>query len=313
MSRFFSVWTLAALTLAWVLPSSSFAAPFAEGPKKCQECHEAEYDVWKNSQHSKAYKAFHKHADAKKIVKAVGGPKSVKKNPTCALCHYTMVAKKAGGKARAKAGPSCESCHGPSSDWRSVHNDFGGTDDPKKETAANRKKRHEAAKKAGMIWSFMRYDIASNCMECHGLANPKLKADVLAKMLDAGHPLKPEFELVRYSQGSVRHRFYPPDVSKNKELDQAGLSRLFVEGQMAKLVSATDALSKSKHEKYVAAQKKRAADARAALSKVKSVSAMKAFLSKPNDANARKVEAAIAKKDLSGEVGSLLPAPSTYK
>ena len=41
---------------------------------------------------------------------------------------------------------------------------------------------------------------------------------VLAKMLDAGHPSEPEFELVRYSQGSVRHRYYPPDFEKNSEM-----------------------------------------------------------------------------------------------
>ena len=294
-------------------PFAANAAPFAEGPKKCQECHEAEYEVWRGTQHAKGYKKFHKHKDAKKIVKAVGGKRSVKKNPTCALCHYTLVQKGPGKSAKAKAGPSCESCHGASSDWRAVHNDYGKGKDAKSESASHKKQRIAAAKKAGMVWSFMRYDIASNCMECHGLANPKLKASDLAKMLDAGHPLKPEFELVRYSQGSVRHRFYPPDVSKNKALDSAGLSRLFVEGQMAKLVSAMNALGKSKHPTYVAAQKKRADSARAALAKVASVRGMKAFLAKPTDANARKVEAAITKQDLSSKVGSLLPKPSTYK
>ncbi len=313
MSRFHSAFIMFCVTLTLAAPQVAHSAPYAEGPKKCQECHESEYEVWKDSKHATSYKAFHKHDDAKKIVEAVGGAKSVKRNDTCAMCHYTMVQKSASSKPKASAGPSCESCHGASSEWRSVHNDFGGTDDPKKETAANRKKRHEAAKKAGMIWSFMRYDIASNCMECHGLANPKLEADVLAKMLDAGHPIEPDFELVRYSQGSVRHRFYPPDVTKNKPLDDAGLARLFVEGQMAKLVSATQAAGKSQHPKYAAAQKKRAEDARAALTKVSSVPAMKTFLAEPTDANARAVEAAIATKNLSAEVGSLLPSPSTYK
>lgn len=313
MAGFVGVLRILASVVAVMLPFGLSAAPFAEGPKKCQECHESEYKVWSGTQHAKGYKAFHKGKKAKAIAKAVGGAKSIKKNKTCGLCHYTLVAKKAGKKARAKAGPSCESCHGPSSDWRLVHNDYGGAKDAKSEKPANKKKRIAAAKKAGMIWSFMRYDIASNCMECHGLANPALTGEVLGKMLDAGHPLKPEFELVRYSQGSVRHRFYPPDVTKNQELDKAGLSRLFVEGQLAKLVSATQAAGKSKHEKYVAAQKKRADSARAALSKVKSVGAMKAFLKKPNAANARKVEAAIASKDLSKEVGGLLPKKGSYK
>ena len=300
------------ITLA-MLPMVATAAPFAEGPKKCQECHEAEYGVWSKTQHAKGYKKFHKHKDAKKIVAAVGGKKSVKKNPTCALCHYTLIKKSAKKAARAKAGPSCESCHGPSSEWRKVHNEYGKGKDAKSESAAHKKQRIAAARKAGMVWSFMRYDIASNCMECHGLANPKLKSGDLAKMLDAGHPLNPDFELVRYSQGSVRHRFYLPDVSKNKSLDKAGLSRLFVEGQMAKLVSATAALGKSKHPKYVAAQKKRAASARAALAKAAAVKGMKAFLRKPTDASARKVAGAIASADLSGKVGSLLPSPGSYK
>jgi hypothetical protein len=300
---------LIALSVSWTVS----AAPFAEGPKKCLECHEAEYEVWKGTQHAKSYKGFHKRKDAKKIVAAIGGGKSVKKNATCALCHYTVARKKATSRAKAVAGPSCESCHGASSDWRKVHNDYGGNADAKTESAAHKKERLAAAKKAGMTWSFMRYDIATGCMECHGLANPNLDAGILAKMLDAGHPLKPDFELVKYSQGTVRHRFYPPNVNSNQKLDKAGLSRLFIEGQMAKLVSATAALSKSKHPGYVKAQKARAGAARSALGEVKSVASLKAFLASPNDANARKVEAAIKGKDLTREVGSLLPSPGSYK
>jgi hypothetical protein len=82
-----------------------------------------------------------------------------------------------------------------------------------------------------------------------------LDGDTLAKMLGAGHPLKTEFELVLYSQGSVRHRFYPPNVNQNSEMTAPELARLFVEGQAAKLVSATDALSKSSDAKYQEVQK----------------------------------------------------------
>ena len=58
---------------------ASLAAPFAEGPKKCQECHENEYDVWKATQHAKSYKSVHKTDEARAIVDAVGD-KSMKKS-----------------------------------------------------------------------------------------------------------------------------------------------------------------------------------------------------------------------------------------
>ena len=91
------------------------------------------------------------------------------------------------------------------------------------------------------------------------------------------------------------------------------LARLFVEGQAAKLVSATDALGKSSDAKYQEAQKKRPADASSALSSVKSVPEAAALLGDPNKANARKLVNAIAEKDLTDEVGGLLPDKSKYK
>jgi hypothetical protein len=45
----------------------------------------------------------------------------------------------------------------------------------------------------------MDYDIAANCVSCHGLAREDIKPDVLAKLLAAGHSVEPDFELVRYS------------------------------------------------------------------------------------------------------------------
>ena len=273
------------------------------GPKKCAECHEAEVGVWEGTAHHDSFKEVHKKAEAKKISQAAGGGKSMKKNETCQNCHYTMVSKRAGKDPRPMAGPSCESCHGASSEWIDVHND----------DKVPLEKRHAAAREKGMIWSFMHYDIAANCMQCHGLADPRLEAKELAAMLDAGHPINPDFELVRYSQGTVRHRFYPPDTSKNKEMTKAELARMFVTGQAAKLVSATEAAGKSDHAKYVEAQKKRAADASKALSLVKSVPEVKKLISSPSEASARAVVAAIKDKDLSGEVGSALPAKGSYK
>lgn len=305
-----SLWTLAISALWLGLSATVAAEPYVEGPKKCQECHEEEYKVWEGTKHFESYKTLHKKDKAKDIVKALGG-KRLKKDKVCTQCHYTMVQKDAGDDGKAEAGPSCESCHGASSEWRQVHNDYGG---PKvkaeNETPEHKAKRVQAAKDAGMIWSSMRYDIAANCMECHGLANPNVSGEELAKMLEAGHPLKPDFELVKYSQGKVRHRFYPPDVTKNAEMGAAELSRLFVEGQAAKLVSATQAANKSDHPKYKEAQQARIESAKKALA---NVAEAKDFLADPSDANARKLVEAIKDKDLSAQVGSLLPAKDSYK
>ena len=295
------------------MPQTVSAEPYVQGPKTCQECHRAEYEVWEGTQHAKSFREVHKMDEAKVITAAVGGKSSMKKNDTCTICHYTNVQKKAGAAGRPKAGPSCESCLGASSDWLDVHNNYGGPsikrDD---ETAEHKTERQQGAVDAGMTWSFMRYDIAKNCMSCHGLARDELDAGDLAKMLDAGHPLNPDFELVAYSQGSVRHRFYPPDVTTNAEMSAAELAETFIQGQAAKLVSAVGAMSKSDNPKYQAAQQKRMDDASAALSAV-GVPEAAALVADPTDANARALVAAIAGTDLSGDVQGLLPAAATYK
>ncbi|HEY5638399.1 MAG TPA: cytochrome c family protein [Burkholderiales bacterium] len=290
----------------------ALAQGFNEGYRKCEKCHEPEVEVWKQTAHSKAYQTTHRKDEAKKILEAGGGGASMRQNSNCAICHYTETKSSASAKPQVSSGPSCESCHGASSEWRDIHNFYGDKiDDPAKEPPANRTKRLADARKAGMIWSFMTYDIAANCNECHGLAHPRLKGEVLSKMLDAGHPGEPDFELVQYSQGSVRHRFYPPDMAKNAEMKPAELGRLYVVGQAAKLVSATAALGKSTHAKYQALQKKRAEDARAALQPVADLAEVKALLAKPSHDTARKVADALKDKDVSAKLK--LPAKSTYK
>lgn len=294
--------------------ANTHAQSFNEGARKCEKCHEAEVAVWKQTKHNKSFQDIHKKEEAKKVLAAAGGSSGMRANPTCVLCHFTETRTSATAKPAVNSGPSCESCHGASSDWRDVHNFYGeGIEDPKKEPPANKPKRIADARKAGMIWSFMTYDIAANCMECHGLAHPKLKGDVLAKMLEAGHPGEPAFELVAYSQGSVRHRYYPPNVTSNAEMNAAELARLFVVGQAAKLVSATAAAGKSDHAKYVALQKKRAQDSRTALAAVADMPEVKAVLDKPTHDTARKLADALKDKDVSAKVKALLPAKSSYK
>jgi hypothetical protein len=308
--------TLAVLALlgAAVASGQVGAQSFAEGYRKCEKCHEAEVEVWKQTAHFKSFQSVHRKAEAQKILDAAGGGASMRQNANCVLCHYTETRTSAQGKPQVASGPSCESCHGASSEWRDVHNFYGeGIEDPAKEPPANRTKRLAAARKAGMIWSFMHYEIAANCGECHGMAHPKLGADVLAKMLDAGHPASAEFELVRYSQGSVRHRFYPPDLNKNAEMTPAELARLYVIGQAATLVSATAAAGKASHPKYVGMQKKRGQDATKALQAVADLPEVAALLKQPTHDNARKLSDALKDKDLSAKLKAQLPSKSTYK
>jgi len=309
--------------LGWVMagglvtPSFVSAESFVKGAKLCEECHEEEFKVWQKTKHFTSFRTVHREPkDAskpspKKILKAVGGQKRMKRNETCYLCHYTLEKKDAGAKAQAKSGTSCESCHGASSDWFSIHNDYGGKHVRRDgETAEHKAKRISDSKAAGMIQATMKYEIAENCMTCHGLANPNLKSDDLAKMLGAGHPINPDFELVKYSQGSVRHRYYPPDMKTNAEMTPKEQAELFVIGQAAALVSATSVLSKSSEPKYVEAQKKRVENAKQALSGVAEAAEL---LASPSRENALKLSASIAGKDLTGAVGSKLPAKSDYK
>lgn len=301
-------------------PATATAEVFNKGAKLCQECHEEEYIVWEKTKHFTSFRTVHREPkdpskpSPKKILAAVGGQKRMKRNETCILCHYTLVKKDAGGKAVAKSGNSCENCHGASSNWLTSHYDYGGKNVKKAaETAEHRAKRIADSKAAGMIWPSMKYEVSENCMVCHGLANPNLKVDDLAKMLGAGHPINPDFELVKYSQGSIRHRFYAPNMKTNAEMTPKELAEFYVIGQAAILVSANGVMSKSEEPKYKDAQVKRATSAKAVLSLVSDIPEVKTFLSSPTRENALKLTAALSGKDLTGAVGSKLPAKADYK
>ena len=311
---------LVAFTLlgAWVIfPVTSMAQPFFKGAKLCEECHEDENKIWEKTKHFTSFRTVHrepKSADKpspKKILAAVGGQKRMKRNETCYLCHYTLEKKNAAAKPAAKSGTSCESCHGASSEWLALHDNYGGKDVKREQEAPDNKvKRIADSQAAGLIWPSMQFEVAENCMTCHGLAHPNLKADDLAKMLGAGHPINTDFELVKYSQGSVRHRHYPPDIKTNAEMTPQELANIYAVGQAAALVSATEAMSKSSEEKYKEAQKKRVEIAKGALSGISEASGL---LAAPTRQNALSFVKSIAGKDLTGAVGSKLPAKSDYK
>jgi hypothetical protein len=306
---------VAAGALWLAAPDASAQAGFAVGPGKCGDCHREEAKVLEGTKHAKSFQEIHRKESAKAILAAAGGDANMRRNATCTNCHYTMTQADAAARPNATQGPSCESCHGPASNWITVHNDYGGPNVKREqEPPAHKAERLNKAKAAGMIHSSMLFDIAENCLSCHSLARKGVDPAVMAKMIDAGHPAGSTFELVQYSQGSVRHRFYPPDVTKNAELDNAGLARMYVTGQAAALVVATSAAGKVQNAKYEEVRKGIEGQARKALDAVKGqVPEAAALLGAPNEANARKLVDAIASKDLSAQVASLLPAKNTYK
>jgi hypothetical protein len=279
------------------------------------ECHRAEHGVWEKTKHSTSFRNIHQKAEAKDIIAAAGGDTNMRRNEVCTSCHYSMVSANATARPNAAAGPACESCHGPASAWIDVHNDYGGPSAKREtETPAHKAERIKKAADAGQIAPARLFDVANNCLSCHGLGRPGVAPDVIAKMIDAGHPAGSQFEFVRYSQGTVRHRFYPPNVNDNAEMGPADLSRVFVIGHAAALVQTAAAKGKASNPKFVETLTKIEADARAALDAIKGqVPEAAALLAQPNGANARKLADAIAGKDLSAQVSSRLPAKNTYK
>ena len=283
------------------------AEPYYQGVKPCESCHAAEVEVWEGTVHAKSYKTLHKSEKAKALLSAVGTEESMKRDPLCISCHYSLRQKSASAKPKAKEGPSCESCHGPSSDWIDLHNDYGDFASAEEEPAEHRRQRLANAEAAGMIGAFNIFGIASNCTSCHGLSRPDVDGDSLAAMFANGHPLNGEFELVEYSQGSVRHRFYPPDLETNAEMSIAEQSRLFVIGKAAQIVAADRAVALAPDGDYKAAQQAIAAAARNSLAAVKDNPAVSAFLANPGEESGRTLAAELEKIDLSKQVGGLLP------
>jgi hypothetical protein len=286
-----------AIVLGALVAAVSFTGPvLAEskpvGPQKCEECHKLETEVWHNTAHYKGFKEIEQNPIAKDVLAAAGGSSVMKRNHTCQLCHFTVA------EGRINYGVSCESCHGPASAWFELHNDYGGVE-KEKETPGHRDERLRLAAQSGMKNSSMWYEVAQNCNECHGLANPDLDADTLGKLLDAGHPAEHDWEYVQWALGSIKHRFYPvPTGTENKDISAGDKARYYVIGAAAKLASATRVLEKSTNPKFKDAQKKRAETATKILKKFEKLPEVKEMLAHPTDENGKKLATAVkAAKD----------------
>jgi hypothetical protein len=199
----------------------------------CAKCHGSEVQVWKQTPHHKTFTELVRNPKAKEICAKLG-LRSIKRSDVCIDCHFTM--KEIDGRNKAVSGISCESCHGASRDWLTVHNDYGDPTMTKEmETEQHRQFRLKQSAKLGMNNTRDLYSIAMNCYSCHMVPNEEL-------VNVGGHKAgTKEFELVRYSQGIVRHNFLRSDGAVNEKADANRLRMMHVVGLIADLEFSTRA------------------------------------------------------------------------
>ena len=211
-------------------------------------------------------------SSAKDILAAEGGEKNIRKNDTCLLCHFTPSQASFDAPTNINAGPSCRDLPmaPPRSGCRSIRITVARTSRKSRKPRNISRSVFLASSDAGMIWPSQLFDIAENCMFCHGMTNEEYDARTLKNMIEAGHPVRGNFELVLYSQGSVRHRFYDPaDPKNNLEMTPAQLARMFVTGHAVGFVKAHSAKDRIPTKKYVEAQQERIAAATRMLEAIK--------------------------------------------
>lgn len=200
----------------------------------CAKCHGNEVRRWQQTPHAMTFDQLVRNPKAKEMTERLGLA-SVKRNEICIQCHFTTQEVEP-GKAKPIAGVSCESCHGAAQSWLTVHNDYGGPTALKAdESAEHRITRLLKSSELGMRNTQNVYLIARSCYQCHTIPHERL-------VNEGGHPpSSAEFELVAWSQGSIRHNFLRTGGSSNAESTPARLRLLFVCGLLADLEFSTRA------------------------------------------------------------------------
>lgn len=202
----------------------------------CAKCHANEVSVWKNTPHSKTFQELTRNPAAKEICKKLG-LRSVKRSEVCIKCHFTQQV--INDRTKAVSGVSCESCHGAAADWLDVHSDYGGPNETREtETPEHATERLKLSASLGMRNTRDLYAIASSCFNCHTVPNESL-------VNTGGHNAGSlDFELVRWSQGKVRHNFLR-DGMTNASPTRERLRIMFVVGKIADLEYSTRATAAS--------------------------------------------------------------------
>ena len=222
------------------------------GPAGCLKCHQREVEQWTATPHSQTFESLQRAPEAKAIVERLG-LRSVKRNDVCTECHYTQ--QEIDGHARIVAGISCESCHGAAQGWVDRHGDYGGPQATREtETPAHRDQRRADSIAAGMNNPSNLYLIARQCLACH--TSPR---EDLVNV--GGHRAgSPDFELVAWSQGMIRHNFLRGGQTVNVPSSQERLRVMYVVGVLADLEASlrATALATQRAEFGVAAARRAA-------------------------------------------------------
>tara|TARA_B100000029_G_scaffold493648_1_gene556424 strand:- start:26 stop:925 length:900 start_codon:yes stop_codon:yes gene_type:complete len=223
--------------------------------------------TWSHTKHSTAFNKLHRMPEAKEIARKMG-IRRIKGDPLCQTCHFTVQLEEGKRRAKAIAGTSCESCHGPAKQWRHLHNDYGGQGATREtETPEHRRARLEKTAELGMIRPDHRYEMVSNCFQCHTVPNEEL-------VNTGGHTAGSEFELVAWSQGEVRHNFFISNGRENRaaprELDPKKYLRFkYVLGRLMDLEYGLRAAAKATQPgAYIDAVKKRVEKSRGRLEQI---------------------------------------------
>lgn len=251
----------AALLLSLLLlPCITFAQDYkldpakVQGPDVCADCHEYNVDAWRETHHYSTFKDLPSNPDAREIADKMG-LKRIKQGSDCTNCHFTAKTDDA-GKVKSIAGITCESCHGAGDKYADIHSDFGGKDETaESEDPAHRDKRWADSEAAGMIRPGDIYAVARNCYGCHTVPNEKL-------VNVGGHTAGSKIELVRWTQGEVRHNLHYSNGKQNEEASIERRRSLYLVGKMIDLEFAfrglADATEKADYAVNMAKRAQRA-------------------------------------------------------
>ena len=229
-----------------------------EGADACGECHKETIKAWKETHHSRTYKELPRRDKAREIADKLG-IKRIKSESECLTCHFTVAMEEE--MPMPVSGISCESCHSAGADWIDVHSDFGGKDvTAENETPEHKIKRLADSDAAGMIRPSNLYALAANCYSCHTVPNERL-------VNVGGHAAGSKFELVRWTQGEIRHNLWYTDDNTEASLERR--RTMYVIGKMLDYEYALRGLAKAtENAEYAKAMAMRAMRAQAFLKKI---------------------------------------------
>ncbi len=224
------------LLLAVLFLATAFRVQAAEhvslGSKQCQSCHQAVFEHEKSSRHWLSFKEFAKGA-GEAVASKMGVTKPTEQGTRCVDCHGNTYTN---DKGKLKVEPiSCEACHGNAADYLTVHNATYDAAKNGPDAAAFLAKRRAASIAQGMTAQWRLNGGYRNCFNCHvGTDEPIVNT--------GGHPVMSDFELLAFSQGTVRH-WHGADMTADKP---GRLGAIHLAGQAMMLERALQAVGTSK-------------------------------------------------------------------